>query len=75
MLRFALHRQGQNSQVSTRCHRMPCRGSHNYWSTNRARTTGLGYRPTGSNVQPSTYSRTVFLPARSDRVSTLGEIR
>jgi hypothetical protein len=24
--RFALHRQGQNSQVSTRCHALPCRG-------------------------------------------------
>ena len=27
VLRFALHRQDQNSQVSTRCHGMPCRGS------------------------------------------------
>ena len=25
VLRFALHRQGQDSQVSTRCHGMPCR--------------------------------------------------
>jgi hypothetical protein len=50
MLRFALHRQGQNSQVSTRCHGIACRGSRNYWSNNRARTTGLGYHPTGSNV-------------------------
>jgi hypothetical protein len=75
MLRFALHRQGQNSQVSTRCHGMPCRGSRNYWSNNRARTTGLGYRPTGSNVQPSTDRRKGFLPALNDRVSTLGEIR
>jgi hypothetical protein len=41
MLRFALHRQGQNSQVSTRCHGIACRGSRNYWSNNRARTTGL----------------------------------
>jgi len=81
MLRFALHRQGQNSHVSTRCHGMPCRGSRNYWSNNRARTaglgypTGLGYRPTGSNVQPSTDRQKGFLQARNDRVSTLGEIR
>jgi hypothetical protein len=26
MLRFALHRQGQSSQVSTRCHATACRG-------------------------------------------------
>src|SRR5664280_696335 len=52
---------------------MPCRGSRNYWTNNRARTTGLGYRPTGSNVNPSTDRRRGFLPARNDRVSTLGE--
>jgi len=75
MLRFALHRQGQNSHVSTRCHGMSCRGSRTYWSHNRARTTGLGYRPTGRNVQPSTDRRKDFLPALGDRVSTLGEIR
>ena len=75
MCRFALHRQGQNSHVCTRWHAMACRGSHNFWSNNRARTTGLGYRPTGSNVNPSTDRRKGFLPARSDRVSTVGEIR
>jgi hypothetical protein len=75
MLRFALLGQGQNSRVCTRCHGMACRGSRNYWSNTRARTTGLGYYPTGSNLQPSTDRRTGFLPARSDRVSTLGEIR
>ena len=75
MCRFALHRQGQHSHVSTRCHAMACRGLRNHWSHNRARTTGLGYRPTGSTVQLSTDRLKVFLPARSDRVSTLGEIR
>jgi len=75
MLRFALHRQGHNSHVSTRCHGLACRDSRTYWSDNRARTTGLGYRPTGSNLQPSTDRRKGLLPARSDRVSTLGEIR
>jgi len=75
MVRFALHRQGQNSYVCTRCHAMACRGSRNTWSDNRARTTGPGYRPTGSNAPPSTDRRTGFLPARSDWVSTLGEIR
>jgi hypothetical protein len=75
MLRFALHRQGQNSHVSTRCHGMLCRGSRNYWSNNRARTTGLGFRPTRSNVSPSTDRRKDFLPALGDRVSTLGETR
>ena len=75
MCRFALHRQGQNSHVCTRWHAMACRGSRTYWSNNRARTTGLGYHPTASNVQPPTDRLKAFLPARSDRVSTVGEIR
>jgi len=75
MCRFALHRQRQNSHVSTRWHAIACRGSRNYWSHNRARTTGLGYRPSGSNERPSTDRRKGFLPARNDRVSTVGEIR
>ena len=65
MLRFALHRQGQNSQVSTRCHGMPCRGSLLVLPN----SVGLGYRPTGLNLQPSTDSRKGFLPALHDRVS------
>jgi hypothetical protein len=72
VLRFALHRQGQNSQVSTRCHGMSCRGSRNYWSCCSRSTAGLGYRPTGLNVQPSTDRRKGFLPAMNGRVSTLG---
>ena len=75
MLRFALHRQGQISHVCPRCHGVACRGSRTYCSDNRARTTGLGYRPTGSNLQSSTDGRNGLLPARSDRVSTLGRIR
>jgi hypothetical protein len=50
--RFALHRQGQNSQVSTRCHDMPCRGVERVLPN----SAGLGYRPAGLNVQPSTDS-------------------
>ena len=71
MLRFAIHRQGQNSHVSTRCHGMPCRGS----LLVLLNSAGLGYRPTDLNVSPSTDRRKVFLPARGDRVSTLGAIR
>src|SRR5450631_580844 len=67
VLRFTLHRQGQNSQVSTRCHGMPCRGS-----LQLPNSAELGYRPTGSNLQPSTDRRNGFLPALNERVSTLG---
>ena len=68
MLRFAPHRQGQNSQVATRCHGMPCRGSLLVLPN----SVGLGYRPTGLNVQPSTDRQKGFLPALNDRVSTPG---
>ena len=68
MLRFALHRQGRNSQVSTRCHGMPCRGL----TLVLPNTARLGYRRAGLNVQPSTDRRTGFVPARNDRFSTLG---
>src|SRR5664280_1663047 len=53
---------------------MPWSGSRTYWSHNRAHTTGLGYRPTGSNVNPSTDRRKNFLPALGDRASTLGAV-
>jgi len=68
MLRFALHRQGQNSQVSTRCHGMYCRGLTLILPSG----VGLGYRPTGLNVEPSTDKRKGFLPSLNGRVSTLG---
>ena len=71
MLRFALHGQGQNSHVCTRWHGMACRGL-TLVLPNSAR---LGYRPTDLNGTPSTDSRKGFLPARNDRVSTLGAIR
>ena len=71
MLRFALHRQGQNSQVSTRCHAMACRGSVLVLPD----SAGLDSRPTGLNVRPSTDRRKGFLPALKGPVSTLGEIR
>jgi hypothetical protein len=58
VLRFALHRQGQNSPVSTRCHGMACRGSRQL-----PNSAGLGYRRAGLNVQPSTDRRKDFLPA------------
>ena len=65
VLRFALHRQGQDSQVCTRCHGMPWRSSLLVLPN----SVGLGYRPTGWNVQPSTGGRKGFLPALDDRVS------
>ena len=68
---FALHRQGQNSHVSTRCHGMPCRGL----TLVLPHSAGLDHRPTDLNLSPSTDRRTGFLPARGDRLSTLGEIR
>ena len=71
MLRFALHRQGQNSHVRAHCHAMACRGL-TLLLPDRA---GLGYRPTDLNVFPSTDRRKDFLPARNDRVCTRGEIR
>jgi hypothetical protein len=71
VLRFALRRQGQNSHVSTRWHGMPCRGL----TLVLANSAGLGYRPTDLNTSPGTHRRKGFLPARGDRISTLGEIR
>jgi len=71
MLRFALHRQGQNSHVSRRWHGMACRGL----TLVLLNSAGFGHRPTDLNISPSTDRRRGFLPARNDRVSTLGGIR
>jgi len=71
MLRFALHRQGHNSHVSTRWHPMPCRGSRLVLPN----SAGLDYRPTDLNASLSTERRVDFLPALNDRISTRGEIR
>ena len=68
MLRFALHRQRRNTQVSTRWHGMPCRGV----TLVLPNSAGPGYRGAGLNAQPSTDRRTASLPARNDRVSTAG---
>ena len=66
MSRFALHRQGQNSQVCPRWHARACRGL-TLVGPNR---TGVGYRRAGREVQPATDRRKGFLPARSDQVCT-----
>jgi hypothetical protein len=66
MLRFVLHRQGQNSQVCTRRHGKPCRG-------NAQTVAGLGFRLLELNLPDLTDNRQGFLPALKDRVSTLGE--
>ena len=71
MLRFALHRQGQGSQVSTRCYGMHCRGL----TLVLPHRAGLGWRPTDLNVSASTDRRIGFLLALVDGVSILGEIR
>ena len=68
MSRFALHRQGQDSQVSTHCHARPCRGS----TLVGPDSAGLGYRWAELNEQPATDGQKRFLPARSDRACTLG---
>jgi hypothetical protein len=65
--RFALHRQGQDSHVCPRWHAMACRGL----TLVGPKRVGLGYRRAGLNVQPSTDRWKRFLPARSDRVSTV----
>ena len=68
VLRFALHRRGQDCQVCTRGRAMGWRSS----LLVAPNSVGLGYRPTGSNAQPSTDRRKGFLPARNDRLCTLG---
>ena len=68
MLRFALHAQGQNSQVSTRCHGMPRHGSLPVLQLKSH--SSLGYRLQDLNVQRPTDSRSGLLPALNDRVST-----
>jgi hypothetical protein len=73
MVRFALDEQGQNSQVSTRCHDIPGRGSLRVRQLKKHNR--FGYRLPDLNVQPSTDRRQGFLPALNDRVSTLGVSR
>jgi hypothetical protein len=66
--RFALHRQGQNSQVCPRWHAIPCRGL----ALVGPKRAGLGCCRAGLNVPPATDGPKLFLPARGERVSTLG---
>ena len=72
MLRFALHRLGQELP---RLHALPtpmvCRGL----TLVLPNSAGLGDRPTDLDVSPSTDRRKAFLPALGDRVSSLGDIR
>jgi hypothetical protein len=75
MCRFALHCQGQNSHVAARWRALACRCSCTYYRQDRARRTWVGYHRTESNAAPFTDRRKGFLPARSGRVCTLGEIR
>ena len=70
MLRFALDRQGQNSQVCARSHAMACRGSRPVLQLKKH--NGFGYRRPELNLQPSTEARKGFLPALGNQVSTLG---
>lgn len=65
MLRFALHRQGLNSQVATRCYGMSRRGS-------LPNSVALGDRTTVRTLSPSTDTRKGLLPALNNQVSTLG---
>ena len=73
MLRFARHRQGQDSRVCTRWHARVCRGSlrHPQLPTHHR----FGYRRPELTPQPCTDRRKGFLPALNDRVSTLGANR
>jgi len=70
VLRFALHRQGQNSHVAAHYRAMACRGS----LLVLPHGAGLGHRPTDLDASASTDRRIGFLHALGDRVSTL-EIR
>jgi hypothetical protein len=49
---------------------MACRGSLPFLQLKKHNR--FGYRRPELNLQPCTDSRKVFLPARNDRVSTLG---
>jgi hypothetical protein len=73
MLRFALHRQGQNCQVPTRWHARVWRGSPRIPQLKKHRR--FGYRRPELNAQPSSHRRRGFLPTLNDRVSTLGVSR
>jgi hypothetical protein len=66
--RFALHRQGPESQVCPRWDALACRDL-TLVAPNGAR---LGHRRAGLDEQPATDGRNGSHRARSDRVATLG---
>jgi hypothetical protein len=66
MLRFALPRRGQNSQVCTHGHARPCRGT--------AQTlAGPGYHLPELNLTDPTDNGKSFLPARTTGFPPWGE--
>jgi hypothetical protein len=73
MLRFALHRQGQDSQACTRYQAMAWQRFTAGPTTEE--TQRFGDRLPEVNAQPSTDSRKGFLPPLNNRVCTLGVSR
>jgi hypothetical protein len=69
MLRFALHRQGQDCQVCTRGRANACRGSLRFLQLKEHKR--FGYRRPQLNLRASIHRRKGFLPALNYRVSTL----
>ena len=70
MCRFALDRQGQNSQVWARGRAMPCRGSLPVLQVRKHNR--FGCRSPELDLQPATEPRKVCLPALGDRVPAVG---
>ena len=73
MLRFALHRQGQNSRVCARWDARPCRGSLRVPQLKEH--IRFGYRRLQVNVEPSTDRAKGLLPSLNDRDCSLGVSR
>ena len=69
MLRFALHRQGQDCQVCTRGRAHACRGSLRFLQLKEHKR--FGYRRTELHLEACSHRRKGLLPALNDRVSTL----
>ena len=73
MLRFALHRQGRDSQACTRCQAMACRGSLRVPQPKKHNR--FGCRLPEVNAQPCTQPRKGSRPRPNNRVLTLGVSR
>ena len=69
MVRFVFHRQGQDCQVCARS-RAGSRGSLRVLELKKHNR--FGYRRPELDLQPCAERRRGFLPARNDRVCTLG---